>query len=190
MRLTEIAADLTRRAAERMKDKPLPRRRVFQVTDESLQRGFLEIVDAEVSNLRSFVETFQRALASKEPDAQFPPSISTDAKMRELTGWAVTDRTIPIGPGLWVLEMGPEIILSGGKVFVTVPDADYLVAKESEGWQTARLVEEIRKWTPPAGLRELEKTRFGMDPVGVGRVTPSSEELRRHNIAPVPSVYS
>ncbi len=157
---------------------PLPERRVFLVTDETMKAGFLEIIETRVRETNAAL-----AAAMSEDEAAlrnlFEQNSWPDEKLRNLSNWPPVSKWVTLKNGMQTLLNGPEIILKNGAVYLTVPDADVLESKDEAYKTTADL---IRTWQPPAGLVEQDKGLLGVRPVGVPRCNPPGKELKRQKL--------
>jgi hypothetical protein len=163
------------RLFSRKAKKQEPQNRVFLAEDPALKQALLDIVRDDVRGVNRTLFAVMAEdgeavgeLIRKQPDSQ--------QRINDLVAWPRANRSVRERPGLWVMWRGPEIILSGGEAYLSVPDAGYL---ERRGGDFARLGGEIRAWTPAPGLREQDPLLFGARPVGLPRVSPHEKELKK-----------
>ncbi len=160
-----------------------PQRRVFLVIDDSLQEALLEVLRARVEE----VNAIARVCVDGTKGA-CETRASSSRGIEGVIDWPASGKMMRTNSGVYIVKDDPEIILDEGQVFLTVPDAGYLVwKKEHEGWDTDSTMAAIEEWVPPPGLFALEKTFFGRDPIGFPRIFPSDQALRRFGL-PVPDL--
>lgn len=154
-----------------------PQRRVFLVTDEEMKNECLAVVRDQVMHMNGILTPlFSGDDAGLQKN--FGKENKVHKRIRALAQW-------PDSIGLWVREgggitsgiRGPEITPHNGNIYLTVPDPDYH-ARQSQP-DHHRLAAELRQWTPPPGVREMDKLLLGPSPFGVPTVIPDAKSLKQ-----------